>query len=338
MLDVIRNAAETAQRPLYLFDDDPDGLCSYLQFYRKIREGKGIIVKTTPHITTKFLHFIEENGPDKIFILDIAIVDQAFIDEAKVPVIILDHHEPRDYHGATYFNPRNDGGNVPISAVCYDLFKSDLWFATVGAVSDWHLPSFIDEFAAKYPDLMGEKDVEQLLFHSKIGTLARVLSFNLKGKSEDVRKSLNVLAKIDSPYDILEQRTPQGKFIWKRYLAANKVYEELHLRATQDVVGSFLVFIYGDDRLSLSKDLANHLLHDHPDKVIIIGRRRSGYYKLSTRAKFLDLKPIVAESLKGLDGFGGGHEHACGVVINENDYNEWLKRFKGHCTSETFNK
>ena len=45
-LKKVRTALETSARPLIFFDDDPDGLCSFLLFYRLHREGKGIIVKS----------------------------------------------------------------------------------------------------------------------------------------------------------------------------------------------------------------------------------------------------------------------------------------------------
>ena len=76
----IREELETCKRPLFFFHDDADGLCSFLLLYRFIKEGKGIIIKTTPRVDEKFLRKVEEYGPDKIFIVDIAIVDQYFLD------------------------------------------------------------------------------------------------------------------------------------------------------------------------------------------------------------------------------------------------------------------
>ena len=37
----LREELKTAKKPLFIFDDDPDGLCSFLLFYRFLREGKG---------------------------------------------------------------------------------------------------------------------------------------------------------------------------------------------------------------------------------------------------------------------------------------------------------
>ncbi|MEK6943225.1 MAG: DHH family phosphoesterase, partial [Nanoarchaeota archaeon] len=102
----IRDELENCRNPLFLFDDDQDGICSYLQLYRLKGEGKGVIVKTTPKIGTMFLNKVIEHRPDKIFILDISDVEQDFIDEAKVPIVWIDHHGPYKRHNIKYFNPR----------------------------------------------------------------------------------------------------------------------------------------------------------------------------------------------------------------------------------------
>ena len=83
----IREELNSCKNPLFFFHDDPDGLCSFLLLYRFINEGKGVIVKAAPRLDDKFLRKVEEYAPDKIFVLDIAIVEQSFIDNAKVPVI-----------------------------------------------------------------------------------------------------------------------------------------------------------------------------------------------------------------------------------------------------------
>ena len=93
-------------RPLYFFHDDPDGLCSFLLLYRHIKEGKGVIIKSSPRIDEKYLRKVEEYQPDKVFILDLAVVEQEFIDKVKVPIIWIDHHEPLERTKVKYFNPR----------------------------------------------------------------------------------------------------------------------------------------------------------------------------------------------------------------------------------------
>ena len=116
----IRENLDTCKNPLFFFDDDQDGLCSFLQLYRYKKEGKGIIVKTTPKLGTIFVTKVQEYQPDKIFILDVADVQQDFLDEMKVPVVWIDHHGPFERNNVKYFNPRisNWEDNHPTSYMC----------------------------------------------------------------------------------------------------------------------------------------------------------------------------------------------------------------------------
>jgi len=56
----IREELDNCKNPMYFFDDDPDGLSSFLLLYRYKREGHGIAVKTHPRLTAEFAHKIEE--------------------------------------------------------------------------------------------------------------------------------------------------------------------------------------------------------------------------------------------------------------------------------------
>ena len=98
------------QTALVLFHDDPDGLASFLLFYRDIREGIGKTIKAFPQITEQYARKVEDYGADKVFILDIALVDQEFLDVVKVPVIWIDHHPPQDRQRVQYYNPRKTKG------------------------------------------------------------------------------------------------------------------------------------------------------------------------------------------------------------------------------------
>src|SRR3989338_5155150 len=105
-LKEIKDNLDSCNNPLFMFDDDPDGLCSFLLLYRYKKEGRGFIVKSKPFIDEKFVKKVEEYLPDKVFILDMPIVEQNFVDKIKVPIIWIDHHEPVKVDKVKYFNPR----------------------------------------------------------------------------------------------------------------------------------------------------------------------------------------------------------------------------------------
>ena len=49
-----------------------------------------------------------------------------------------------------------------------------------------------------------------------------------------------------------------------------------------------------------------------PDKMILIAREKNGEMKLSMRGAKYEVLPVLKEAIEGLDGYGGGHLHACG--------------------------
>jgi single-stranded DNA-specific DHH superfamily exonuclease len=296
-------------------------------------------VKAHPHITVEWLRRIEEFGPDRLFILDIALVDQEFIDRAKVPITWLDHHTLQDPHRCDYYNPRKrDNQNVCTPILCWQIIgkdrPQDLWIASVGAIGDWQYPPFAEEFKVAHPELLPMEivNVEDALFHrdSKVAVLAKVFSFNLKGKTSDVMKSVKVFTRIEDPLEILRQTSSRGRLLWKRYEFVNQSYDQLKERALKAVSKDpLLVFTYQSDELSLTKDLANELLYLHRDKIVILGREKSGEMRCSLRSgPDMILTEDLQKALVGVQGMGGGHEHACGVAVKVEDFSRFLENLR----------
>jgi len=331
----LREHLDNCKNPLFFFDDDQDGLCAFLQLYRYKKEGKGVIVKTTPKLGSIFVNKVKEYEPDKIFILDIAVVEQDFIDEMKVPVIWIDHHGPFERYNVKYFNPRisNWKDNHPTSYMCHQVVERDLWIAAVGCVADWFLPPFVDEFKKEFPGLIDKpyKAPGDIIYNTKLGHLIRIFSFILKGKTNEVMKCVKVLTRIESPYEILNQETAQGKFIYNYYENINKLYEPLVkdiLKTTEKIKENLVLFTYKDDKTSFTSDLSNEAIYRYPDKVILVGREKNEEMKCSLRSSKIILPPLIDKALVGLDGYGGGHEHACGLNVKTKDFDEFLRRFK----------
>ena len=331
----IKEELDTCKNPLFFFDDDQDGLCAFLLLYRYKREGHGVIVKTTPKLGSIFLRKIDEYDPDRIFILDVANVEDGFLESIKAPVVWVDHHGLLDKHGVNYFNPRiaNHMDNQPTSYMCYQAVQQDIWIAALGCVADWFIPPFIDEFREQYPDLIENKyrGPGDIIYNSKLGNLIRIFSFALKGKHNDVMKSIKVLTRIKTPYEILNQETSQGKFIYDRYKKINELYEPLLedvLKTAEKTKGRIIVYRYNDDKTSFTSDLSNEAIYRHPDRIILIGREKNDEMKCSIRSSKIILPPMIEKALVGLNGYGGGHENACGLNIKTADFEEFLKRFE----------
>jgi single-stranded DNA-specific DHH superfamily exonuclease len=330
----IRKELQECKNPLFFFHDDADGLSSFLLLYRYIKEGHGIIIKTTPNIDEKFLRKVEEYDPDKIFILDIALVQQEFIDKAKRKIIWIDHHEPQKRYGnIKYYNPRikNPKDNIPASFMCYQAVKQNLWIAMAGCIGDWFWPDFADKFKKQYSDLLPKQITkpEDALFETKLGKLIRILEFSLKGKTSEAVKCIKILTRIKSPYEIINQTSPQGRYIVKRASKIEEEYQLLLKKALKTKPEDYiLLFYYLAGKTSFTKDLSNELIHRFPDKIIIVAREKSDEVKMSIRSGKIIIRLILEKALQGIEGFGGGHEHACGANVKKKDFKRFIDNFK----------
>jgi single-stranded DNA-specific DHH superfamily exonuclease len=87
------------------------------------------------------------------------------------------------------------------------------------------------------------------------------------------------------------------------------------------------LFNYTEKKWSFTTNLANELAIMYPKKVIVIARKKGGKMKCSIRAQ-VPIVGALTTSIEGLDAYGGGHPNACGSVIDDKDWDEFLKRFK----------
>ncbi len=325
----IRELASGSHKPLIFFDDDADGVSSFLMLYRFIGEGKGVIIKTTPRMDSKFIHKVDEFSPDMVFVLDIAEMTEEFRDEISQQIVWVDHHDVSTIKGTKYFNPNSEGKYAPTSYMIYKALKNELWLGMCGCIGDWFIPDFAKEFADQYPDLFSEsiKRPDEALFTTKIGLLAKVFSFVTKGTTQQAMTCVKILTRISSPYEILEQTTTQGKYIWKRFEKINKDYTAL-LEAAKATDDKVLVYTYAGNKMSFTSDLSNELMFRYPDKIIIVGRQKNGELKLSFRSGDIEILPIIQKAMEGLDAFCGGHPNACGGMVKTDDFDGFISKVK----------
>jgi single-stranded DNA-specific DHH superfamily exonuclease len=322
-----------AKNPLFFYDDDPDGLCSFLLLYKITTEGHGIVVKSKPFIDTSFLPRVDEYHPDLIVILDVPIVEQEFLDAVHVPVIWIDHHQPQEPVGVLYYNPRIKDlhAYIPTTRMAYQVNGNtrDMWIAMVGCLADYYLPDFTDTFVKRYPHLLkSNQTIEQARYMNDIGTISRIFSFLLKGRTSDVRKSVNVLARITSPDELLEGRTTQARYLLRKFQKIDHVYQKLLERAKNVTPeDNIILFTYRADQHSFTSELATELSHLHPDTTVVVCREKSGEMKCSLRSK-TPILTALTNALRGVDGYGGGHESACGAVVKQTDWDIFLNNLK----------
>ena len=326
-INEIMEHLEKAQNPIFFFDNDNDGLTSFLILRRFIERGKGVAIKSFPELDASYYKKVQELNPDYIFVLDKPVVSKEFIEKAKKdnhPIIWIDHHQvdKPEFNGISYYNPFLDNGtNEPVSYICYKITnkKEDIWLAMIGCISDCYFPDFYPEFEKKYPELCKKnaKSPFDLLYNSEIGRISRILDFSLKDSTTNVVNMMKFMINVKGPMDILEENI-KTKQILKRHDEINSKYQLLIKKAREQASNSLIYFQYGGS-LSLSGNLANQLIYEFPDKIIVVVFIKGDVANISLRGG-KDIRKLTLEAIEGIHGAtGGGHKNATGAKMSVSD-------------------
>jgi single-stranded DNA-specific DHH superfamily exonuclease len=340
-VEEIKSHLEKAQNPLFLFDNDQDGLCSFLILQRYIKRGKGYPIKVSPEMTGDYFRKVKELHADYIFILDQPEVSQEFFQEVQennIPTVWIDHHDIQgikipDF--VNYYNPVYNKGNEkrfsePTTALCYQITqqKKDLWLGVVGCVADHHIPDFYDQFKKEYPELAIEPTSEnafEILYKSEIGKISRILGFGLKDRMSNVIYMMKMLYNAKNPYEVLNE-SKENKSLLKRFSIIEEKFNKIIDKAKQEVSENLLLFEYAGDT-SMSADIANKLSFLFPDKIIIVIYTKGPRANISGRGE--KVRELVLEAISSLEGStGGGHPNAVGSQINKNHVKEFEENIK----------
>ena len=333
----LREHLSKAQNPLFFFDNDQDGLCSFLLFQRYIGRGKGVSVKSFPDLSAEYFRKVHELKADYIFILDKPVVSNEFFLEAEkvnIPVVWIDHHimEKNKQNSVpnfvNYYNPTQNRKKTdePVTALCYQVTnkQDDLWIAVAGCISDRHVPTFYDKFEKKYPDLtIKSREAADVYYKSQIGRIAKILGFGLKDRTSNVVTMIKFLMKVKNPDEVLEENN-KNYLMHHRYTQLESKYRKLLGKAI--LLGrkneKILFFQYGGD-LSVSGDLANELIYTFPEKMVVVIYMKGAKANISVRGK--RAREVFLKAIEDLDGAkGGGHEVAVGGQMKIED----LERFR----------
>jgi len=331
----IREHLNKSQNPLFFFDNDVDGLCSFLILQRYCEKGKGVAIKSFPDLTVDYFRKVQELNADYIFVLDKPLISKEFFEEAEkfnIPIVWIDHHdiytENPDF--VSYYNPSiNKSESSPTTYLCYQVSekKDDLWIAVVGSISDRFMPDFYSKFKKKYPDLSTDsEDAFEVRFKSQIGKIIQIFSFALKDRTTNVVKMLKFLMKAKTPYEVLEESN-ENYTMHQRFDQINSKYQKLIEKAEKIKDSEKLLFFQYSGDLSISSDLANELCYKFPDKIIVVVYLSGIKVNISVRGK--NARDIVLKAIEGFqDSTGGGHEVAVGAKIRTEDLEEFRIRIE----------
>lgn len=335
----VRKLLDSAQNPLFFFDNDSDGLSSFLLMRRYLGRGKGVVIKSFPDLNEGYTRKITEFKPDYVIVLDKPLISEKFLlflEENSIPLIWIDHHPPQEIKSNLiyYFNPLNSEKptNEPTAYWCYKITnqKDDLWLGMIGCVGDWFIPDFISDFREKYPDLIEgiekKHKAGDILYKTKIGKIANVLSFALKDRTSNVISMLKTLLKIKSAYELFEE--DKMKNIYSRYNQINSKYSKLLEKAKELSKHSRKIFLFryaGD--LSISGELSNELFYLFPEKVIAVSYMKGNEAKISFRYS-KNIRDKVVKIAEDLSGRGGGHEQAFAITVPASKLDELKEKLE----------
>jgi|SRR3989344_6835174 len=331
----IKEHLEKACNPLFFFDNDVDGLASFLLLARAYGKGKGVAIKSFPDLNESYTRKLYELKPDYVFVLDKPIISKGFVEEAKklnMPLVWIDHHDVDDVNNEDiyYYNPvkNKDKKSEPVTYLAYKVSnkKEDLWLALVGCIGDNFFPEFVSEFEKEYPELW-KSDIGtafQALYETDIGKIAKIMSFALKDRTSNVVKMLKFLLKVKSPHEILKEDSNNPMLF--RFNQVDKKYQKLIEKARKFVKSKIIYFQYGGE-LSLSSDIANELSYRFPGKIVVIVYIKGSKANISLRGR--NIREITKKAISGLeDATGGGHEDATGAKVNVEDLVKFKERIE----------
>ena len=335
-LEEIKEVLENSQSPLFFFDNDQDGLCSFLLLRRYLGRGKGIAIKATP-MGKEYLKRIEEFNPDSIFILDQPQISEEFFEEIRklnLPLTCIDHHNIDTSLIPSFVNYYNSffektTPQEPVTAICYRITKrkEDLWIAIVGCLADRFVPNFYENFLKEYPELGFISDnAFEIFYKSEIGKISQILGAGIKDKTSNVMKMIRFLINSKSPYEVLEETSENSSF-HKRFREISKKYNALINKAKSKFNEEKVLFFKYSGTLSISAELSNYLIYNYPHKIIIVGYVKGSRITLSIRGKNV-LSKILKIINKIENCSGGGHEEAIGAKMDLKDFDFFIKEVK----------
>ena len=335
-IDEIKEHLNRAQNPVFFFDNDQDGLCSFLLLQKYIGRGKGVPVKTFPSLDPDYFRKVTEFSADYIFILDKPVVSAEFFDQVSqvnIPVVWIDHHEiDKDLipDFVNYYNPmfNSKPTHEPVTALCQQINDrtEDLWIAVVGCISDKYYPEFYSKFRKAYMELtVDSQEPFDIFYGSDIGKVARMLGAGLKDRITNAITMVKFLIKAKGPYDVLNE-TSGNSAMHKRYNDLAKKQKKFVDKAISESKDKYILFKYGGT-MSISSDLANELSYRFPEKKIIVVYLSGIKANISARGEHI--RKIVLEAIKDIpDATGGGHECAVGAQMKVNYLDVFEEKIK----------
>ena len=145
----IKEHLEKAQNPIFYYDNDCDGLCSFLILRRYLGRGKGVAVRSFPDLNAQYARKARELNSDYVFVLDKPVISREFIEEINrlgLPLVWIDHHnveneDLKKFSNIYVYNPTKgskEPSEEPVTYLTYKLTRraENLWLPILGCITD----------------------------------------------------------------------------------------------------------------------------------------------------------------------------------------------------------
>lgn len=340
-IEEIREHLGRAQNPIFYYDNDADGLCSFLLLRRAFGKGKGVAIRSYPELNKTYGKKATELGGDYVFVLDKPIISREFVEEIErvgLPLIWIDHHRveqgwsSEEFSNVVLYNSYNEekGTGEPVSYICYNAAgkKDDLWIALMGCIADHYLPDFAFEFGERYGEFWGKNIIGAFdaYYKTEIGKIAQSLNFGLKDSTSHIVQMQNYLINCKGPEEVFLE-VPENKNFRVKYNDIKKKYDALIEKAERKVGDRMIWFEYGGE-LSISSDVSNELSYKYPDRIIVVAYRKGSLVNISMRGK--GIRRTLNKIIKFFENAsGGGHEDAVGARLRAEDLEKFKKVLEG---------
>jgi len=340
-LEEIREHLEKAQNPIFLYDNDADGLCSFALLRRFLGRGEGVPIKSFPDLNDSYFAKVKEFNSDYVFILDKPVVSSEFFESLKtfnLPCVWIDHHNEPNVkipENVYYYNSVKSGNkeNIPVTYICYEVVKKkkEEWLALIGCLNDAFIPDFFESFRKKnkelFEGLKNSSDPFSIWYDTEFGKIIQMINFAIKDVPSKVKIMQDYFVDMKNPRDLLEENE-ETKTIHSRYDEIKSRFDILMEKALSLVKEDELFYFKYGGILSLSSDIANKLCYLYPDKTIVVAYVKGAFVNLSLRGK-KDILSVTKKAIDGLSGAsGGGHKNATGAKILASDLDLFLERVK----------
>ncbi len=340
-INEIREHLERAQNPIFYYDNDCDGLCSFLLLRRFIGRGNGVSIRSYPELNKDYARKAKELDADYVFVLDKPKISREFVEEINslgIPFVWIDHHEiqvedfRKEFDNFFIYNPTlnfgKDKSDEPVSYLSYRICnkKEDVWIAVMGCISDNYLPDFWSEFSERFSEYSGKvKGAFDVYYKTEIGNLARALNFGLKDSITNVVKLQKFLFLCSNPGEVLSESLGNKNFL-RKFKEIRKKYDSLLEKAHKNISERLIFFIYAGES-SISSDIANALMYEFPDKYVIVLYKKGAVANVSIRGK--NVRNILEKVLEKMEhASGGGHKDAVGARIRAEDIEKFRELFE----------